>query len=262
MFQVNAKYLRVQHRGTIPRSIYLPDVDAPIINKGQNEKQKAYVPINGEIDLLLTDRVMTSFQQGVISKFMREGLIDAVVLDNPSVRITHVSTDVVTLTPADRYVLVDSSAGPVTVFLPLSAETQQNSLTIKRSSLDTNPIVILPQGGNTVDGTLPSYALLDPADWVELFPDRITAWWRSGEFNLGGGGGGTFFQEEFTIVNPSQLTYNLIQVPLPHSLVVFLNGVRLSPGSGRDYTLAGNLISLTAGYPIMTDDFISVTYSV
>lgn len=263
MYQRNARYLRIINTGLARRSIYLTDIDAPLVNKAQNAKQAAYVPLNGFIDVLLTDRVITSYQQGEIRKFMEGGFLQLFILDNPALTISPSPASNVIIKPDDRYVLIDSSSGPVDVFLPFALNTNQESVTIKRSSLDANPITIHIQPGDLIDGSVTSYALLDPSDWVELFPDGDTGWWRNGESSPGGGGGGgTIVRQEFNVTNPAQLSYTLSAVPLSNTLDVYLNGLHLGLGLSRDFTLFGNTISLVAGTPLFLGDYISVKYEV
>jgi len=263
MYQRNARYLRIMHTGLARRSIYLTDIDAPLVNKAQNAKQAAYVPLNGYIDVLLTDRVITSYQQGQLRKYTEGGFLNLFILDNPALTVSPSAVANIVLKPDDRYLLVDSSTGPVDVFLPFALDTNQESVTIKRSSLDSNPITVHIQPGDLIDGSVTSYTLLDPSDWVELFPDGSAGWWRSGEYNPGGGGGGgSIAVQEFNVVNPLQLSYVLLSVPLANSLDLYLNGLHLTQGAGRDYTLVGNTINLVAGTPLFVGDFISAKYTV
>lgn len=261
MYQRNARYLRIIHTGLSFGSIYITDIDAPVVNKAQNSKQAAYVPLNGFINVLLTDRVVMSYQQGQIRKFFEAGYLRVFVLDNPALTVTESSVSNLVLSPDDRYVLVDSSAGPVDVFLASSMGTNQESLTIKRSSADSNPITIHIQPGDLIDGTVTSYALLDPSDWVELFPDGQNGWWRSGEYSPGGGGGGgSYVSIEFTVVNSAVLSYNLPTAPTANSLNLYLNGIHLTAGVSRDYTLTGNVVTFVPGTPLFIGDFIAANY--
>lgn len=194
---------------------------------------------------------------------MEGGFLQLFILDNPALTISPAPSSNIILKPDDRFVLIDSSAGPVDVFLPFALDTNQESVTIKRSSLDSNPIVVHIQPGDLIDGSVTSYALLDPSDWVELFPDGETGWWRNGESNPGGGGGGgTFVVQEFAITNPAQLAYNLTTPPVSNSLDLYLNGLHLTAGASRDYTLIGTTILLVAGTPLFIGDFLTAKYQV
>ena len=243
--------------------MYLTDIDAPLVNKVQNQKQPAYVPVSGFINVLLTDRVIMSYQQGEIRKFMEGGFLQVFILDNPALTVTNSSVSNLVLTLDDRFVLIDSSSGPVDVFLPPSLGNNQDSLTIKRSSADVNPITVHIQPGDLLDGSVTSYMLLDPSDWVELFPDGATGWWRSGEYNVGGGGGGgTPMRVQFEIANPAQYSYNLVGIPLSNTLSLYLNGIALTEGVSRDYTRLGNVVTLVPSNILFIGDYLLASYAI
>lgn len=261
--QPSGRILRVQHLGLSPRSIYLTDIDNPE-NKLQGRKVKVYVPYLGTIDIPATERALLSYEQGNVRGFIESGYVKAWIVDNPSVLDSRPSTPtpppgVVNVASGERLVLVDSSAGPVTVNLPPSADNIGDVL-IKRVSVDVNPITILPAPGDNLEGGA-SYVLLEALDWVQFSPDRKTAWWRSNEQTSGGGGAGAWREELVPVVNPAQAAYALASTPLAGTLTVSLNGLKQAAGPGFDYTLAGNVVTFNLDHVRFVGDLLSFQYA-
>jgi hypothetical protein len=57
-------------------------------------------------------------------------------------------------------------------------------------------------------------------------------------------------------VNGSNTSYTLANTPTAGSLKLFLNGIRLKSGSGNDYTISTNTITMTTA-PISGDVLIA-----
>ena len=75
-----SSYIRVKHTGLSLRSIYLKDIDGEINRGNDRQKSACYVPYNGHIDVLLTDRTLASYQQGDIRGFITSGHVAAYVV--------------------------------------------------------------------------------------------------------------------------------------------------------------------------------------
>lgn len=264
MITPSGRILRVQHLGLSRRSIYLTDIDNPE-NKLQGRKVKVYVPYLGTIDIPATERALLSYEQGNVRGFVQSGYIKAWVVDNPSVLDSRPAgpapaPGVVNVDAGQRLVLVDSSAGPVTVNLPLSVDNIGDVL-IKRVSSDINPITVLPAPGDLLEGA-PSYTLLEALDWVQFSPDRKTGWWRSNEQSSGGGGGaGTWREDAVEVLNPAQAAYVLTSIPLPGTLMVSLNGLRQAAGPTRDYVVAGSVVTFNLDHVRFVGDLLSFQYA-
>jgi hypothetical protein len=258
----SGRILRVEHTGLSQRSIYLTDIDNPE-NKLQGRKVKVYVPYRQTIEIPATERALLSYEQGNVAGFVEQGYLKAWLIDNPSVLDSRPSAgpppSVVTVDQGQRLVLVDSSVGPVTVVLPLSADNS-GGVMIKRVSSDTNPITVLPSGGDDLEGA-PSYVLLESLDWVHFSPDQKTSWWRSGELSSGGGGAGSWREELVEVVNTADLIHTVTGVPISGTLVVSHNGLKLAAGAGRDYTVAGATVTLNPGYLLTLGDVLSYQYA-
>lgn len=66
------------------------------------------------------------------------------------------------------------------------------------------------------------------------------------------------YSETLAVSNGSAIVGDLINMPVPGSVQVFLNGMRMAPGAGNDYTISGKTI--TFQYPLTTGDSVLVDY--
>ena len=73
----NSLTLRVTHSGTTNASIYINDIHDGKDQNGRvyNRKPPQYVPINGYVDLLFTEQVHYSYEQGTLRSFITQGLV-------------------------------------------------------------------------------------------------------------------------------------------------------------------------------------------
>lgn len=78
--QDTSGYIRVFHTGASKRSIYLKDIDGEINRGNDRQKSPCYVPYQGSIDILLTDRTLASYEQGDIRGFIRKGYVRAYIV--------------------------------------------------------------------------------------------------------------------------------------------------------------------------------------
>ena len=88
--------LRVTHAGANSSSIYIPDTHDGKDSNGrvQNQKSAQYVPVNGYVDMVFTDQIAFSYQQGGIRGLINEGYITTSFIVNTDVSnaITTVGT--------------------------------------------------------------------------------------------------------------------------------------------------------------------------
>jgi len=70
-------YIRVTHTGLNQSSIYLKDIDGEVNRGNDRQKSPCYVPLNGSIDILITDRALSSYEQGDIRGFVKLGYVKA-----------------------------------------------------------------------------------------------------------------------------------------------------------------------------------------
>ncbi len=119
--------LRVTHLRTIDSSIYLPDTHDGKDSNGrvQNQKSPQYVPVGteeepGYIDLVFTDQIAFSYQQGGIRGLITEGYITTSFIVNTDV--SDAITTVGTLTNVLKLSSVAEDGG-TTVATPITTST-------------------------------------------------------------------------------------------------------------------------------------------
>lgn len=61
-------------------------------------------------------------------------------------------------------------------------------------------------------------------------------------------------------INGTNVTFTLANVPTSGTVRLYVNGIRMSPGSGNDYTMSGLTITFTAGATPLTGDVILADY--
>jgi hypothetical protein len=73
----NSLTLRVTHSGTTNASIYINDIHDGKDQNGRvyNRKPPQYVPVGGYVDLLFTEQVHYSYEQGTLRSFITQGLV-------------------------------------------------------------------------------------------------------------------------------------------------------------------------------------------
>lgn len=81
----------------------------------------------------------------------------------------------VTTTKSDRYVLVDATSADVTVNIYNSGTYGAREITVKKTDATANTVTLVPDYGNTIDGSL-SYVLSLQNESVTLVPTP-TNWW-------------------------------------------------------------------------------------
>jgi hypothetical protein len=181
----NAKFIRLRHTEQSQGSLFLSDLDTPE-NKASNAKIPVYVPYGETVDVLLTDRVLTSYQQGSIRGFLDDGLLEAFIVQNIEVK-----EGIEQFVPSyqvqidDDLLTVDSSGGDVLVNLPdvLSEPfpeertPQGTRITIKKITDDDNSIIISPAPGNAIEGDIAAFILEAPKGVLTLQADELGNWW-------------------------------------------------------------------------------------
>lgn len=111
---------------------------------------------------------------GENSNFQNSVIIGTLsTVDRRRVRTVTVST---TLTMEDDTVLVDATAGPVTITLPLAAAVPFKEYNVKKIDATANGVIIDGNGAQTIDGALTQTIV---TQYVTLSPqsDRVSAWW-------------------------------------------------------------------------------------
>lgn len=62
---------------------------------------------------------------------------------------------------------------------------------------------------------------------------------------IGGGGGSDWWDDDFEITDPNQKDYKLSKMPVsPRGVILSLNGITMRPGLNKDYTIAGQNITM------------------
>lgn len=184
----NAKFIRLRHLENNAGSLFLSDLDTEE-NKLGNNKIPVYVPFGEVIDILLTDRTLTSYQQGSIRGFIDINLLEGWIVQNLEVEegqgnpvpVYDVSID-------EELVTVDTSAGDVLINLPeiLGVPVPQDRLpegtkfTIKKITSDANRVIVTPFPGENIEGDPASYIIEDYLDLVTLQSDDQGNWWVLG----------------------------------------------------------------------------------
>jgi len=103
--------LRVTHAGANSSSIYIPDTHDGKDSNGrvQNQKSAQYVPVGGYVDMVFTDQIAFSYQQGGIRGLINEGYITTSFIVNTDV--SNAITTVGTLTNVLKLSSVAEDAG-------------------------------------------------------------------------------------------------------------------------------------------------------
>lgn len=271
--QQNAKFIRMVHLGNNKGSLYLSDLDSDE-NKRNEYKIPVYIPYGMTVDILLTDRTLTSYQQGSIRGFVKNGWAEAFVVQNIKVRenveqvvpVYDVSID-------DDLLTIDTTNGDVLLNLPQvpyeiskQSSTQGKRFTFKKISDDENKIILTAAVGDTIEGLLNPLEVQDPNGFVTLQRDINSGWWVVGrstttidpvdpspdDYEL--------VEEIFDIDNTTTTSVSLSSVPISGTDKVFWNGVDLTRGASYDYTLSGSVITFHADVKLLPDDRIKVTF--
>jgi hypothetical protein len=123
--------LRVTHAGLNNSSVYIPDThDGKDANgRVQNQKSPQYVPVGGYVDMVFTDQIAFSYQQGGIRGLINEGYITTSFIVN-----TDVSNAITTV-------------GTLTNVLKLSSVAEDGGTGVA-TSLATSTTYYVTGGGN------------------------------------------------------------------------------------------------------------------
>jgi hypothetical protein len=231
----HAKFIRLRHTETSQGSLFLSDLDTSE-NKRSNNKVPSYIPYGETVDILFIDRVVTSYQQGSIRGFLDAGLLEAHIVQN-----VEVDEGIEAFLPAydvaidDTFLTVDTTQGTVLVNLPdiFSEPFPENRtpegtrVTIKKTSSDTNSVLISAPTGNLIDGDSTSYLLTNPKATLILESDSRGNWWvilDTSQIGSGGGGGGGSTTEALSTV---AFTHN-IRVPASRGILYLKNGTTVT----------------------------------
>ncbi len=128
--------LRVTHAGLNSSSIYIPDTHDGKDSNGrvQNQKSAQYVPVGGYVDMVFTDQIAFSYQQGGIRGLINEGYITTSFIVNTDVTngllysseskadagvasLTVHTTYLTAVAAGDEVSLADGAEGQVKVFV-------------------------------------------------------------------------------------------------------------------------------------------------
>jgi hypothetical protein len=114
--------LRVTHAGLNSSSIYIPDTHDGKDSNGrvQNQKSAQYVPVGGYVDMVFTDQIAFSYQQGGIRGLITEGYITTSFIVNTDV--SNAITTVGTLTNVLKLSSVAEDGGNA-VATPITTST-------------------------------------------------------------------------------------------------------------------------------------------
>jgi len=188
---VNAPFIRVIHLRNSAGSLFINDVDDNVYNNRTQYQVQSYIPFGKTIDILMTDRVLTSYHQGGIRNLKNRGLIAAFILRNRDVVQADIGF-VYKVTPTEDLVLADTSAGAAFITLPSAEDVPEGfTIQIKKTSVDANQLQITSPDGQIDDnGSL--YVLAGSQEAVSLEIDENGDWWVLTKSNaVSGGGGGT-----------------------------------------------------------------------
>ena len=128
--------LRVTHAGANSSSIYIPDTHDGKDSNGrvQNQKSPQYVPVDGYIDLVFTDQIAFSYQQGGIRGLINQEYITTEFIvntdltngllygseskaDGTAASLTVHTTYLTAVAAGDEVSLADGTEGQVKVFV-------------------------------------------------------------------------------------------------------------------------------------------------
>lgn len=188
LIRKNAKFIRLRHLKNNQGSLFLSDLDTEE-NKLGNNKIPVYIPYGETIDILLTDRTLTSYQQGSIRGFIDQNFLEGWIVQN-----LEVEEDKGTPVPVydaeidEELITVDTSVGDVLINLPeiLGTPFPQERLpegtrfAIKKITSDSNRVIISPAAGDNIEGSPASYIIEDYLDLVVLQSDDQGNWWVLG----------------------------------------------------------------------------------
>lgn len=266
--QKNAKFIRIVHLENNEGSLYLSDLDAQ--ENIDNQKIPVYIPHGETIDILLTDRTLTAYQQGSIRGFIKQDFIDAFIVQ--SIEVDENVEQFVPLYEVeidDQLITADSSSDDVLVELPeiqnqnfKDRAPEGTRLTVKKISTDNNRVIISPQTGEQIEGSTGSYVIQNPYTAVTLQSDDLGNWWVINEDSStsSGGSGGSKVIETFDITTYGTQSITLSNNIETNSEEVLWNGVELTKGSSYDYTISGDTITFVSGIDLLPDDHITVRY--
>jgi len=180
-----ARFIRLTHTGLSHGSLFLSDLDTEE-NKRANEKHAVYVSFKETVDILMTDRTLTSYQQGSIRGFLDAGFLNSAIVQN--LTIDEGEGGPVPLYEAqidDELILIDTSLGDVIVNLPdiFSLPFPENrtpegtTFTIKKVTPDSNRIIVTATPGQSIEGSLAPMVITGYLDSLGLQSDDAGNWW-------------------------------------------------------------------------------------
>ena len=177
--------LRLQHTGKAPGNLIIPDTDAQAVQT-KNRPGPLYIHRLATVDLVYTDMVALSYNQGSIRGFLTGLYITAEFIITPEfqalVQGTILRTAVdhdYTATLLDVLIAVTNTHAVHTITLPTAASYICNKVyRIKDESGVAlgHPIVVRGQGGETIDGaatqTVSSY------ECISFYTDGLGRWFQ------------------------------------------------------------------------------------
>jgi hypothetical protein len=145
-----------------------------------------YGTFDTEGTITLTDNNSGAGLAALLGEINLVGLVsvDTITVTNPTGLkivngqqgfVSNVHSANYTVTVLDDTVLVDATAGPVTITL-ISAAWTPNVYTVKKIDASANAVTVAAQAGETIDGAATASL---PAQWssVNLFPARVSTVW-------------------------------------------------------------------------------------
>jgi|AntRauTorcE11897_2_1112592.scaffolds.fasta_scaffold00044_1 hypothetical protein len=256
----NSLFVRVRHLKKSTGSIYLNDLDT-LENHNQHLKIPVYVPYGGTVDIPLIDSVLISHNRGSLHRHAENGLIEAFIFSNQSVADITGMTEY-TVRGDSEIVLVDTSAHDVTITLPeLINQPQGRELFIKKTTADPNQLILQTQSPDRIDRN--SLAIVTTANFGAFeLRSAASGWWIVSEYPLPSDITQRPYQEEvFDVTNPAAAaTFTLQNTPIEGSEGVYWNGVWLTKGTTKDYTLTEETIKLTQEIQLHPGDQVTINY--
>lgn len=196
LIRKNAKFIRLRHLRNNKGSLFLSDLDTDE-NKHGNNKIPVYVPYGETVDILLTDRTLTSYQQGSIRGFIDQNFLEGFVVQNLEIEENQgVPVPVYEVNIDDELVTVDTSGGDVLVNLPEILGTpdpegilpEGTRFAVKKVTNDAGQVLLTPFPGETIEDSPAAYVLDTYLDSIILQSDGLGNWWVIGG-NVQGGAG-------------------------------------------------------------------------
>lgn len=184
----NAKFIRLTHLKNNAGSLFLSDLDTAE-NKQGNNKIPCYIPYGLTIDILLTDRTITSYQQGSIRGFIDANFLEGFVVQNLEVEEGKgLDAPVYDVSIDEELVTANTSGGDVLLNLPdilnsaspLDRIPEGTRLTVKKITDDSNKVIIQASSGNLIEGSPDAYVIEEYLDLVTLQSDDQGNWWVIG----------------------------------------------------------------------------------